>query len=309
MKSIVIFTRTIDPAGYPFSDDYHLNAYQDLLLALRSGGAEAFFATDNATYLGEGQFSQGRTISAKTSVKDFTQVGPIRAGLVVEKGGFTGQDVLVLNPPFVHTITSDKAETYRHFARYQPKTITCSNRLELEQAFQEIQTDLIVVKEPVSNRGMAVLIGQRSEVLPQLGDAYPLIVQEFIDTSIGIKNHVEGIHDIRVKIGGGRIFGGMIRTPAPGDYRANLAQGGTARHLMPEEIPTEVVSLALEIDRYFEKYPRYYALDFANTPDGYKLIELNSKPGFVPFSVSPAAEYAMRQLAEYLLEICPEANA
>lgn len=308
MKTIVIFTRTIDPDGYPFNDEYHWNAYQDLLLAIKARGARAFFATDSSTYRGDGKFSMAYGTDEKCAVKDFQRFENVTAGLVFEKGGFAASDVMVLNPPFVAGITASKAETYRHFAKYQPKSVICADEAQLKQAFSDMPGELIVVKEPESNGGRAVQIGPKDEVWETKPEVYPLIVQEFIDTSVGVPGYVEGIHDVRVKIGGGKIFGGMIRTPAPGEYRANLAQGGSVRHLLPDEIPAEALALAREIDCFFEKYPRYYAIDFANTANGWKLIELNAKPGLSPSSVSPQAARVIDELAQYLIDLCPNSD-
>ncbi|GAC1370162.1 MAG: hypothetical protein NVSMB39_2770 [Candidatus Saccharimonadales bacterium] len=303
MKTVVIFTRTIDPDGYPFNDEYHWNAYFDLLLALKSRGVQAYFATGLNTYLGEGRFSEAFTADAKVSVEELTRVPQVKADLVFEKGGFTADDVPVLNPPLVRQITASKAETYKNFSKYQPKSFICADRAAVEWAFADTPGELIVVKEPESNGGRAVLIGPKAQILQQAPQTYPLIVQEFMDTSVGVPGFVEGIHDVRVKIGGGRVFGGMIRKPAPGEYKANLAQGGTAVHLKPMDLPPEALELALEIDCFFEKYPRYYALDFANTPQGWKLIELNSKPGLSPGDVSPEAKLIIDELADYLVEL------
>jgi glutathione synthase/RimK-type ligase-like ATP-grasp enzyme len=305
VKTIVIFTRTIDPDGYPFNDDYHWNAYYDLLLALRARGAAAYFATDNSTYKGGGVFSRVYGADTKVPLDKLEPTENVRADLVFEKGGFTGEGVKVLNPPFVHKIAASKAETYRHFAKYQPKSIIAEDLASLKRAFEDLPGELIVVKEPESNGGRAVQIGPKAEVLERLPQAYPLIVQEFVDTSVGVPGLVDGIHDIRVKIGGGRIFGGMVRQPAPGEYRANLAQGGTSRHLTADELPEEPLRIAREIDCFFEKHDRYYAIDFANTAQGWKMIELNSKPGLSPQAISPAAKQVTQQLADYLIEICP----
>jgi glutathione synthase/RimK-type ligase-like ATP-grasp enzyme len=303
VKTVVIFTRTLDPAGYPFNDPYLWNGYLDLLLALKARGVAAYFASGNETYAGNGVFREAFTAETKVPVADFVKVTDIKADLVFEKGGFTGKDVLVINPEFVHNITASKSETYRIFSKYQPKSIICDDRKAVEAAFKEIGGELIVVKAPVSNKGQAVSIGKQAELLSALPEEFPLIVQEFVDTSVGIPGYVDGVHDLRVKIGGGKVFGGMIRTPAKGELRANLAQGGTARHLLPEEIPAEAIELAKEIDYYFRDYPRYYALDFARTGRGWKLIELNSKPGLSPSYTGEPARLALEHLADYLTQL------
>ena len=96
-----------------------------------------------------------------------------------------------------------------------------------------------------------------------------------------------------------------MRVPAPGEYRANRKQGGKIKHLFAEEIPAEAVKIAMEIDHYFAKYPRFYCIDLANTTNGWKLIELNHKPGLSYDHESPAASSVNEKIAEYLIEVCP----
>jgi glutathione synthase/RimK-type ligase-like ATP-grasp enzyme len=158
-----------------------------------------------------------------------------------------------------------------------------------------------------TNGGQFVYIGLREKVLAELPERYPLMVQEFVDTSVGIENLADGVHDVRVEIGGGEIWGGTLRMPAPGELKANVAQGGTRRRLFPDEIPERAREIALEIDTYFAHYPRHYSIDFANTASGWKLIELNNNPGLSPLDLSPQAKHIAEKLADYLVEICPSA--
>jgi glutathione synthase/RimK-type ligase-like ATP-grasp enzyme len=236
----------------------------------------------------------------------------VKVDLIFDKGGFNGQDIMVLNPSFVHQIAASKLETYRHFGKYQPKTVLCASREETVKAAAEMPGDLIVVKEPdeyvngtSSNGGKFVYIGSREKVLAELPERYPVMVQEFVDTSIGIENLADGVHDVRVEIGGGEIWGGTLRMPAPGELKANVAQGGTRRRLFADEIPAEAKKIALEIDHYFAKYPRHYSIDFAHTTHGWKLIELNNNPGLSPIDLSPQAKYITEKLADYLTTLCP----
>src|SRR5882762_2619538 len=106
MKTVVIFCRTVDPNGYPFNEKYYWDSYLDLMFAIRKRGAEVYFATDNKTYLGDGLFSKAYTTDMKCPADQFEVVENVKAGVVLEKGGFTGKDVLVINPAFVHDITS-----------------------------------------------------------------------------------------------------------------------------------------------------------------------------------------------------------
>ncbi len=304
MKTVAIYCRNIDADKYPFKEVYYWNAYLDLLLLIKARGAQAYFVTDMTTYLGNGVFSRGYTTDRKVPVDEFKVNKNIKADIVLEKGDFIATDVKVLNPVFVSHITESKIETYKFFSKYQPETIICKDNVELIAAIQKIESELIVVKEPVSYGGIAVQIGTRENVIKNISDNYPMIVQEFLDTSVGIKGMTDGMHDLRIKLGNGRVWGGTLRIPKLGEYRANVSQGGSERHLFPNEIPIEVINLALEIDSFFADYPRYYALDFANTPNGWKLIELNSKPGLSPVSFSEQSRSITESLADYLIELC-----
>lgn len=302
-KTIIIFCRYFDDNKSPFNTEYYYNAYQDLLLALKERGANAYFATDMATYKGNGVFAKAYATDHKAKASEYQIVTDVAADVVYDKGGFAATDVTVLNPPFVHSITSSKAETYRHFAAYQPTSFVCSDDHELAQALDSLAGTLAVIKVPTGNGGHGVHIASKDELLASLPDTYPVVAQEFLDTSCGIDGFVQGIHDLRIKIGGGKIWGGTLRTPAPGEYRANVAQGGTEKWLLPDEIPEAAKEIAFEIDRYFAAYPRYFAVDVANTPQGWKLIELNSKPGLSPVDKDPRAKLITDTLADYLVQL------
>jgi glutathione synthase/RimK-type ligase-like ATP-grasp enzyme len=306
MKTIVIFCRTLSSTHGTFSDPYYWNSYQDLVLLLQAKGATAYLATDPATYMGDGVFSTVYAITEKVTVEDFKPVHNVKADLVYDKGGFEATDVPVLNPPYVRKITTSKSEMYKHFPQYQPQSIICNNEAELISSTTTLNPDngLVVAKELTGDGGKAVFIGTNEEVLAKAKAAtYPLIAQEFVDTSGGIPGYIEGMHDLRIMIGGGNVWSGKFRWPKQGDYRANVGQGGGERYLSVDEIPPEAIALAKEIDSYFKDYDRYIAADFALTTKGWKLIELNSKPGLTPADFSDISRHTLECLADYLIEI------
>lgn len=301
-KTIVILCRNFDPHKKPFNSEYYWHAYQDLLLALKSCGVNAYFATAKA-YRGKGLFSVAYTTDHKTTLDQYQAVPNVIADLVYDKGGFAATDVKRMNPAYVHGITSNKAETYKHFSHYQPLSIHCSTQAQFIEAIHAVPGQLAVVKELTGNGGHGIRIAPKEEILAYPASTYPVLVQEFIDTSVGIDHFVDGLHDLRIKIGGGKVWGGTLRQPAQGEFRANVAQGGTERHLFPDEIPADAVAIAMEIDAFFADYPRYYAVDLAHTANGWRLIELNSKPGLSPVHFSDQARYITESLAEYLAHL------
>jgi glutathione synthase/RimK-type ligase-like ATP-grasp enzyme len=275
----------------------------DFLLSLKAHGADAYFATDNATYQGNGQFSVAFTTDQKVPLSQLQKVTNVTADVVYDMANFTGSGVKVLNTSLVQTITASKSETYKHFASYQPFSIVCHDQTQYLREVRAMPGRIVVVKKPTGSGGHGVRIAPKQVALDNLPLQYPVLVQAFMDTSCGIDGYVAGMHDMRVKMGGGTVWGGTLRTPAIGEYRANVAQGGTEKHLFPSEIPEAAIQMAVEIDRYFAGGPRYYAIDLANTPDGWKLIEINGKPGLSPVSMSAQARHITDMLASYLVSL------
>ena len=105
-------------------------------------------------------------------------------------------------------------------------------------------------------------------------------MQEFMDSSLGIPGVVEGMHDLRVTVVNGEPINSFVRTPKSGSYLANTAQGGKGMSIDLEQVPDEVINMVYEIRDTFEKYrPSVFAADFINSPKGFRLVELNSRPG------------------------------
>jgi glutathione synthase/RimK-type ligase-like ATP-grasp enzyme len=304
--TIVIVCRAVDDQRPPFSSPYYLHAYTDLLLAIKSHGAQAYFST-REHYAGNGRFRVAYTADTRAAVSDFRTETEVQADIVYNKGNFADvDDIPTLNPPLVHRITSNKAETYAHFPSYQPTTMLCHSAQELAAELLAIPGDKVVLKTLTGNGGHGIHVVDRADALTVPVVRYPVLLQEFLDTACGIPGMVDGIHDLRVKVGDGKAWGGTLRTPAPGEFRANVAQGGSERHLFPYEIPKEAIAIAMEIDKYFSEYARYYSIDLVRTDRGWKLIELNSKPGLSPVDMSQQSAHITSQLAQYLIRLASE---
>ena len=303
METIAIFCESLEPDGEPFKDPYYWDAYSDLVLILQELGARAYFTTDNSTYIGEGVFTKGYTLLAKGPVESMRKMGEFKADLVFDRGLFTGSGVKVLNPEFVSRVGEDKITTYELFGHFQPFSVPCYSKSELLKAFDNIDGNLIVVKEPKGCGGHGVYIGTRQEVLREIPDIYPLLAQEYMDTSVSYPGYKNGIADMRIEVGGGEIWGCYIRIPKPGSYKANVAQGGSKIILTHNDVPKDLLKIVKEIDSYFKGYPRFYGVDFAHTIDGWKLIEINTvRLGIVAMSAGPGSKYTLYKLANYLID-------
>lgn len=306
--AIGIFCHDLKVGGDPFSSDYYWQAYKDLILALQARGAQAYLLSDNNTYKGYNSlFEVAYKVDANTTLDNLEAVPNIHIDLVFDRGRFIGRDIAVLNPPILTKIASSKIEMYEYFTNLQPHSFISTNKKQVIKAANRLPGDKIVVKKPEGSGGNEVFIGEKDEVLTQLPKNYPLLVQEFSDTSVGVPGQIEGAHDVRVALCGGEIISYYARVPAKGKLHANVAQGGTAIYFEVNEVPDALRDVVYDIDGLFADQPRYYSLDFMNTDKGWKLVELNSYLGLMPVSNGPEAQKTVDKLADYLLS-CAQAS-
>lgn len=104
----------------------------------------------------------------------------------------------------------------------------------------------LVVKSCYGSRGNGVyIVKNRQELLAKMEElkTSPHLFQKFIEESKG--------KDLRVIVIGGKVVGGMLRQSGNGDFRSNVALGGTASpHPINEEIKAvcEKCANALNLD-------------------------------------------------------------
>jgi glutathione synthase/RimK-type ligase-like ATP-grasp enzyme len=304
--SLAIFCRTLKENDDPFSSDYYWQAYQDLMLALKERGIEVYLAADESTYVGNGVFTKAYTIDHKRQLTDLIMVENAKVDVVFNRGDFGPTDVLTINDPFVQKIGMSKIEMFKHFAKFQPFSIICDDIEAVKTAFAKIEGDKIVVKEPEGYGGHNVYIGDKTEVINRLPNNYPLIVQEFLDTSMGIPGVAEGVHDVRLSLCGGELIGCYVRQAKPGELHSNVSQGGKMLFISIEQAPQEAVAAALQIDKLFEQFPRYYSADFVNTDKGWRLLEINPQLALLPVTDGPEPTKTLSKLADYLARVCKD---
>jgi glutathione synthase/RimK-type ligase-like ATP-grasp enzyme len=309
MSNIAIFCRSFEMGVEPFTSDYYWQGYQDLLFALKERGAKAYFTTDNNSYKDYGLFETAYTTDVKTDVNGLKPVKNVVMDLVFDRGSFIGRNVASLNPAILLKIGMDKTLMYKHFADYQPFSVICHSKDEVLAAFDKIEGEKIVVKDPTSfGGGYGVYIGSREKVLQQIPDTYPLLVQEFFDTSAGVPGQVAGVHDMRLSVCGGKIIGSYIRKAQEGSLHSNVSKGGTMHFFDVSQVPAELVELVQDIDLLFARWPRYYSIDFMYTAKGWKMVEINPYLALLPRTDGEEAEKTLERLADYLVSVAETAR-
>jgi RimK family alpha-L-glutamate ligase len=104
-----------------------------------------------------------------------------------------------------------------------------------------------------------------------------------------------GGRDVRVLVLGERVVGAIERDAAPGEWRTNLAQGGTARPFRPDAV---LERLALSAARAVGAH--WAGIDLLPTPDGPLVLEVNAVPGWKGLSAATGIDVAAQVLQELL---------
>jgi len=303
-KNIAFYIRKISAdEGIFASRELYFISYQQFYLAMQRLGADVRFVSPDDEYMGNGTFASSCVINGITEVADFTDAGEFTADIVFNKGNFEATDIKVVTDQRLQILLTNKAEMYRLFPQFQPLTLSCSSIEEVRAAAQQIKTNKIVIKEFIGSGGKEVHIIDHDTIGEFESDVFPLLVQEFLDTSGGIPGLVSGVHDMRVLITGGEIVGATIRQPAEGRLHSNVSQGGTEMIFPADSIPSALTEIVKYIDALIPDYPRYYSADFGLTQNGWKLFELNDKPGLFRESDGESARDIMEKVATYILGV------
>lgn len=285
MKKVAVYFSATGAMDYPFTKDYYFNNYNQLSEKIREKGGEFYVVRGEDTYLGNGKFSQ----SWQFQNGKLIETGEIIIDAIYDKG--TDSDHFleveegfpVLNPKYINDVCTDKYKTYELFGEFCPKTILVNSEEELTKAVKEVPSEKKVIKPVDDEEGNGVFIGSEEYILNGCPHEFPMLVQEFLDSSAGVPGLIEGIHDFRIALLNGEVIFSFLRTPPEGELLANVARGGTLTLVDPEDIPAEFIEIAKKIDDHLKDYPkRFFGVDLALTPHGPRIIELNSRLGLLP---------------------------
>jgi glutathione synthase/RimK-type ligase-like ATP-grasp enzyme len=300
MKKIAVFFDHPEAKKYPFNKEEYWTSYQELNQEIQNLGAQLYIVRSQNTYLGNAKFSK----SWQFENNDLIETGPIIVDVLYDKGGFTSDGKVALsNTLEIDNICTDKWKTYELLEEFCPKTIVTHNDQEFESGLTAIETKKIVIKPLDQEEGHGVYIGD-IEYIKSSPKEYPLLIQEFLDSSAGMPGFVDGIHDFRVALMNGEIVYSFVRTPPPGELLANIARGGTSQVIPEPNIPQEAKDLVFKIDEKMAKFGnRFYGVDMAFTPQGLRIIELNSKLGLHENNRHPIFIEFKKKLAKYLVNL------
>ncbi len=301
-KQIAVFFARSDFEDYPFDEEEYRQAYIELAQQITALGGVFWIVRGQETYEGGGRFRHGW----RWDGQQFALVSQeVQIDVIYDKGSFRGGSALkVLNCPELSRLCTGKLATYEYFSELMPRTSLVKTQAELVKQLSAISNIRKVIKPPADQGGAGVVIGTTAEILAA-PKSFPLLLQEFLDTSRGVPGILRGIHDFRMVIIDGEIVMAFIRTPPTGSLLANVARGGQTIEVSLEKIPTLARRLAKKIDQRLARYPhRVYSIDLgfvgANTP---KLVELNSEPALFAAARGKAFLLFQKKLALALMAL------
>ncbi len=192
------------------------------------------------------------------------------------------QHYLNLKVPMINTlegliIGSDKFRQYQVISNAGvsiPKTSLIASNDMINTTLKNFNFP-IILKRQFGFGGSYVAIAEseksaKSVIGSFLSDKHPVLVQEYLK--------LDRCVDYRVYIVGGKAEHAKLRTAPKGDFRANVALGGTQEYFKP---PQELCDLAEKVAKAVNL--ELFAADFLKLNNKYYLVEINRSMSFDPY--------------------------
>lgn len=200
-------------------------------------------------------------------------------------------DVVVVNSAEAIMIARDKLLAHQVFAEAGipfPRTVLARQPSDVSKMVKLVGGAPVILKLLSGTHGKGVMLGRDlDEIQASLDTVWALnetlLIQEYVRESAGT--------DIRVLVVGGRVLGAMQRQAQLGRFRANVHQGAA---VSPYELDEELEWLALRAAEVVGL--EIAGVDLVRGAAGYRVIEVNSAPGFEGFERATGRNVAAEML-------------
>jgi glutathione synthase/RimK-type ligase-like ATP-grasp enzyme len=264
---------------YPKPEDRQYNeAVFDIRDDLAEKGIDLILLTPQNSYVGNGQFSSYYQPIENFHFKEVKEL--IKPDLIFDKGHIDFNDgcLKFFNSHDFARLGRNKYTQAVIAEGFVPRTeLVCSEK-DYETVLKNLKTDKIVAKPLGENGGNGVTLFDRNNLSDNKN--FPVIMQEFVETSGGIDGMVGGRHDIRLYIIDGEAVMCSIRQPKEGGWLSNTHQGGSIHFYNKSEINPDLLEFAKPlIEKFDQMGGKFYAVDFMHGNDGWHMVEMNDRPG------------------------------
>lgn len=290
MKNVVIvFGGNKKPSDPPFSRSQYQASYEELYPMAETAGFRLYraplswFNKEAQVFDQAWAFEKGRGWYLATNVRPdlIEDRAKFSEGNQAEKIYLASRFPFFNDPEFTK-IANSKYETSLLLPAYFKPYHRVEDSFTLERELSTIEGQYLVAKPEFGSGGKGVIIDTRENILRQKDELdYPLILQEFIDSSHGIPGITPGYHDLRLVFINDELIYSYIRIPKEGSLLANVAQGGSMEIIPAEKLPTSLLPIITDVQKAFARFPRkIYTIDliFDELARPW-IVELNTMPG------------------------------
>lgn len=185
----------------------------------------------------------------------------------------------IINDIKFDELISNKLFTSLLFPTYSKKHHKASNVKELHAILKKIKTKKVVLKTAYGSGGKNVYIHNKTHITKNL--PFPILAQEFIDSSDGIKGINESTHDLRLVFIENDLIYSNVKVPEKNSFLANISQGGSMKIVHADKLPKILIPLIADVQNTFSTFRnKIYTIDIMFDKEQRPwIIELNSMPG------------------------------
>lgn len=312
MNTVLILYSSHDAdENIPFTDLKYQRCYEVLYQLAEERGihlcraALDWYDRDNSKFLRAWEFRHGRW--------NYTSLP--KPNLILDRtrsnswSDLRREDILhsfpFIDDPEFTAFINDKYTTSKILPQYFKPYMEIVTQKDWEQFLQHFPGQHFVIKPRQGSGGRDVKILSVKEA-ENFTPSFPIIAQEFIDSSHGITGITNTFHDLRIVIIGNEIIYSYIRTPQPGSFLANIAQGGTMTIVPKEKLPTVLSPLITDVQKHLQPYREaIYTIDCLFDEQGRPwIVELNSMPGmFFPEEARDTMIYTYQKLIDFFIRV------
>lgn len=185
-----------------------------------------------------------------------------------------------MNDPEFSRVAGDKFLAAELLPEHFKRSLLVESQEILPERMAILSGERLVAKPLHGSGGEGVVIADRT-TLAEENFEYPIILQEFIDSSRGIANITPGYHDLRLVFVNDALIYSYIRIPREGSLLANVAQGGRMQIVEPQDLPQSLDPIVRDVQAALSKFPnKIYTIDLMFDETGRPwIVELNTMPG------------------------------
>ncbi len=272
------------PMGAPFTTLTFVQAYRGIIGYIESQGVKVVIVRGD-TYTKKGVFTKYSSWSKKKQ-KFVTIEKSIHVDLLWVRGSKNTHrkinDIPTCNSKEIDGLCRDKLATYNLFKAFSPRTYIAHSYTEAKEILQKFTSKKIITKPRYGEKSEGVHLIDVDKVEETLYDDWKnILLQEYLDSSGGIPGLFEGTHELKVWLINGEVAGARYKRLHEGHIISSQTRA-TSGPNTPIDVQKLEPSLHDAIDSIKtalqNNHPSLVRADFVRTEDGYRLIELNSRP-------------------------------